>query len=334
MRRYHLEGKGIARLRLIDEAPPAPGAGQLLVALRANSLNQRDLMVVEGRLPIKAGVVPLSDGAGEVVAVGSGVTRFRVGDRVVGAFRQGWITGRIDPALRGAADLGGAIDGMLGAWALLDQQGLARIPDRLSFEEAACFPCAGSTAWSALMGRVAIRPGETVLVQGSGGVSLFALQIARLAGARVIATSSSAAKAERLRTMGAEAVIDYVADPDWHKAVLDLTDGVGVDHIVEVGGAASLARSMQCIRLQGHIAVVGLLGGMAGGLDPMAFISRAISLDGISVGSRVDLEEMMTAFAVAGVLPTIDTRFGFEDAPSAFAHLAAASHFGKVTIVH
>ncbi len=334
MRRYHLNGVGIDALHLSNEPPPEPGQGQVLVRVRANSLNARDMMVIGGLLPKKDAVVPLSDGAGEVIAVGPGVRRVKVGDRVMGAFRQGWIGGRLDPALRGAADLGGALDGMLGEWALLTDEGVVKIPDAMSFEAAACLPCAGVTAWSALMTERTVRPGETVLVQGTGGVSLFSLQIARAAGGRVIAITSSAEKAERLRELGAEAVVNYRETPDWEKAVLDLTNGRGVDHVVEVGGAGTLARSMACTRLQGRISLVGLLDAASSAINPMGFVSRVLTLQGVSVGSRTDLEDLVVALVENGLSPVIGDRFAFEDAKSALRKIEAKQHFGKIVIHH
>jgi NADPH:quinone reductase-like Zn-dependent oxidoreductase len=332
VRRWHLNGKGIEALELCDDPAPLPTGRQVLIDVRANSLNQRDLMVIRGDLPQKPSVTPLSDGAGVVAAVGPDVTRFKAGDRVVGAFRQGWVSGPLDPALRGPADLGAAIDGMLGEWALLDEVGVCRIPDALSFEDAACFPCAGVTAWSALMVGQPIRAGETVLVQGTGGVSLFGLQIARMAGARVIATTSSDQKAERLKSLGAETVIDYRANPDWDEAVLAATGGVGVDRVVEVGGAGTLQRSMKCARIQGRIALIGLLEKPGSEINPMGFMSRVLTLQGVSVGARVDLEDAMRAFAVNGLKPVIDRHFGFEEAKAALAHLQGKHHFGKVVV--
>jgi NADPH:quinone reductase-like Zn-dependent oxidoreductase len=334
VRRYHLKGQGVDALELIDDPPAAPTGRQVLVRVRANSLNQRDLMVIKGQLPQIPSLVPLSDGAGEIAATGPDVTRWKVGDRVVGAFRQGWIAGPLDPALRAHADLGGLMHGMLGEWALLDEQGLCRIPDPLSFEDAACFPCAGVTAWTALMAEQPVRAGESVLVQGTGGVSLFALQIARMAGARVIATTSSDEKAERLLGLGAEAVIDYRTNADWDEAVLAATGGRGVDRTVEVGGAGTLAKSMRCTRLQGRIALVGLLDRSANAVDPMGFVSRALTLQGVSVGARVDLEACMAAFVVNGQRPVIGRRFTFAEAKDALGHLDGKHHFGKVVIVH
>ena len=334
MRRYHFNGKGVDALELRDDPIPEPAHGQVLVRVRANSLNQRDLMVLRGVLPLAPDVVPLSDGAGEVIAVGPGVRRVGVGDRVVAAFRQGWVSGKLDPALRGAADLGAAIDGMLGEWALLREDGVVLIPPQMSFEAAACFPCAGVTAWSALMAGRSVRPGETVLVQGTGGVSLFALQIALAVGARVIATTSTAEKADRLRALGAFDVVNYKENPEWDCAVRDLTDGRGVDRVVEVGGAGTLPRSMRCTRLQGRIALVGLLDSPSAQINPMGFISGVLTMHGISVGCRVDLEDLIATYSANKLTPIVDQLFNFENAKAAYRHLDGKKHFGKVVITH
>lgn len=333
-RRWRFSGIGLECLRLNEEMAPEPGPGEILLRVRATALNARDLMVARGQLMPRAELVPLSDGAGEVIAVGDGVESVKVADRVVAAFRQGWISGPLDPSLRGAADLGCAIDGMLGTWALLGQDGVAHIPPGMSFEEAACFPCAGVTAWRALMAGRTVRPGETVLVLGTGGVSLFAVQIARAAGARVIATTSSQEKVERLNAMGVSIVIDSQNTPDWDLKVLESTGGLGVDHVVEVGGAGSLERSMRCTRLEGRISLVGLLGGTGAAIDPLGFVSRVLTLQGVSVGSRKDLSDVMAAFSANAATPVIDRRFTFEEAPAAYRHLEGRSHFGKVVIVH
>ena len=238
--------KGIDSLTLVERPEPTPGPRQVLVRVRATSLNYRDLITIEGnyaRAAPKPDLIPLSDGAGEVVAVGPGVTRVKVGDRVAGCFMQKWVGGAIDDAAIGSA-MGGAIDGMLTELAVLEEDGVVRLPPGLSFEEGATLPCAAVTAWHALVEIGGIKAGDTVLVLGSGGVSIFALQFAKMFGARVIATSSSKAKAERLKAMGAEAVVDYRATPDWDQEIAKLTGGRGVDITVEVGGAGTLPRSL------------------------------------------------------------------------------------------
>ena len=303
--------------------------------MRATSLNYRDLITVEGkyaRAAPKPDLIPLSDGAGEIVAVGPGVTRLKVGDRVAGCFMQKWIGGAIDEAAQASA-MGGAIDGMLTELAVLEEDGAVVLPAGLSFEQGATLPCAAVTAWHALVEIGQLKAGDTVLVQGSGGVSIFALQFARMFGARVIATSSSAAKAERLKAMGAEAVIDYKATPDWDQEALKLTGGRGADLIVEVGGAGTLPRSFLAARLGGRIAVIGLLTGPSQ-VDPMPILRRNLRVQGLYVGSKQMFESMNRAIAAGGLKPVIDKVFPFAEAKDAYRHLKGQSHFGKIVIAH
>lgn len=303
------------------------------MAVVAVSLNFRDLMVIEGPSPYgeKPGLIPVSDGAGVVVAVGPGVDHVRPGDMVVAAFRPGWIDGRIG-ADRRSADLGGGSDGVLATHVVLPAEALVPKPAALSFEEAACFPCAGVTAWNAVFGGRGLEPCQSLLVQGTGGVSLFALQFARAAGQRVIATTSSADKANLLRALGADHVIDYRSDLEWDKAVLNATGGQGVDRVVEVGGAATFARSMACTRFGGEISVVGVLEGAGGQISPMAFIGRMLTVRGISVGSRAMLEAAMASAVSTGFRPVIDKVFAFDEAKEALSHFKGRGHIGKVVI--
>ena len=326
---------GIDSLTLVDRAEPKPGPRQVLVRVKATSLNYRDLITVEGqyaRAAPKPDLIPLSDGAGEVVAVGPGVSRLKAGDRVAGCFMQKWVGGEIDTAAQASA-MGGAIDGMLAEYAVLEEDGAVLLPKHLSYEEGATLPCAAVTAWHALVEIGEIKAGDTVLVQGSGGVSIFALQFARLAGARVIATSSSKAKAERLRHMGAEAVIDYRASPDWDQEALKLTGGRGCDIVVEVGGAGTLPRSFMAARLGGRIAVIGLLSGMAQ-VDPMPILRRNLRVQGLYVGSRQMFDAMNRAIEAAALKPVIDKVFPFAQAKDAYRHLKSQQHFGKIVITH
>ncbi|TAJ42626.1 MAG: NAD(P)-dependent alcohol dehydrogenase [Reyranella sp.] len=327
--------KGIDSLTLADRPDPAPGPRQVLVRVRATSLNYRDLLTIEAqyaRAAPKADLIPLSDGAGEVVAVGPGVSRVKVGDRVAGCFMQKWIGGAIDEAAQASA-MGGAIDGMLTELAVLEEDGVVQLPAGLSFEEGATLPCAGLTAWHALVEIGNIKAGDVVQILGSGGVSIFALQFAKMFGARVIATSSSAAKAERLKKMGAEAVIDYKATPDWDKETLRLTGGRGADITVEVGGAGTLPRSFMATRLGGRIAVIGLLTGMAQ-VDPMPILRRNLRVQGLYVGSKQMFEGMNRAIAANGLRPVIDKVFPFAEAKEAYRHLKSQNHFGKIVIAH
>lgn len=299
--------------------------------IAAVSLNYRDLAIA--RDPLARGIalprVPCSDGAGEVIAVGPGVTRFRPGDRVMSCFFQRWGAGPITPEAMASA-LGGPIDGVLAEEVVSSEDGLTPIPAHLSSAEAATLPCAALTAWHALVESGRLRPGETVLCLGTGGVSLFAIQIAKLAGARPILVSSSQAKLERVAALGPAATVDRSARPDWEKAVLELASGAGVDHVVEVGGGGTLARSIEATRIGGHVALIGILQG--GAIDPTPIMRKSIRLQGVYVGSRVMQEAMVRAFAAADLRPVIDRRFPFEEAPDAFRALERAEHVGKIVI--
>ncbi|MDA8050760.1 MAG: NAD(P)-dependent alcohol dehydrogenase [Rhodospirillales bacterium] len=323
---------GLEVLRLGEEAGKRPEPGEVRVRMRAAALNYRDLMVVEGRYgrgTVPPDLVPLSDGAGEVVETGAGVTRFKPGERVAGTFFQGWIGGEISPVDHARA-LGGAIDGVLAEERLFREDGLVAIPDHLSFEEAATLPCAALTAWNALFTARRLRPGETVLVLGTGGVSTFALQFAHAAGARVIATSSSDAKLERMRALGATDLINYRSHPEWEKEVWRLSSGRGVDHVVEVGGAGTLPRSVASARHGGAVHLIGVLTG--GEIDPTAILRRSVTVRGVFVGSREMFEAMNRMIAFSGLRPVIDRVFSFAEAKDAYRHLKAAGHVGKVVI--
>ncbi len=332
MRAYQLpQGTGIDALIKVDLPQPRPSARQVSIRVVACSLNFRDLAIALGtyRMPTKPHLVPLSDGAGEVVEIGAGVSRVKVGDRVAGCFFQRWIGGPPSADTHSSA-LGGGIDGMLREYAVLEEDGVVKLPAHLSFEEGATLPCAAVTAWHALVEHARIVAGQTVLVQGTGGVSIFALQFARLMGAQVIVTSSSEEKLARARELGATHGINYKANPEWDKAVIDLSDG-GVDHVVEVGGPGTLARSLRAIRIGGKITLIGVLSGAAE-INPMLIFSRRANLQGISVGSLQMFEAMNRAIATSGLRPVIDKVLPFEDAPAAYRYLQSAQHLGKVVI--
>jgi len=333
MRAYQIaKSAGIDSLVEVDRPMPSPGYRQVLVKVAACSLNFRDLAIVLGRyrFPSKADLVPLSDGAGEVVAVGDGVTRFKAGDRIASCFFQRWSGGRAEPDTQASA-LGGALDGMLAEYAVLEEDGVVRVPDHLSLEEAATLPCAAVTAWHALVEHGRTIPGSRVLVQGTGGVSIFALQLAKLHGAEIAIISSSDDKLARAKAMGATHLVNYKTSPEWDKALLDKLGGTGVDQVVEVGGSGTLTRSVNVLRVGGCVSLIGVLAGPAE-FNPSAILPKRANLQGISVGSRQMFEAMNRAIGVNGLRPIIDKVFGFGDAREAYKHLQSGAHFGKVVI--
>ena len=333
MRLYRLpKHTGIDDLTLAEADTPKPGRGQVLVRMRAASLNFRDLLVANGRYMLSAlppDLVPLSDGAGEVVALGEGASRVHVGDRVAGIFMQSWLGGEMETA-NGQSALGGAVDGVLAEYKVFDEQGLVHVPAHLSFEQAATLPCAAVTAWNALFGLRPLVAGQSVLVQGTGGVSMFALQLAHAAGARVIATSSSGEKLERARALGASDGINYRAVPEWQDVVRALTDGRGVDHVVEVGGPGTIERSVRATRHGGIVTMIGVM--TRGTLDPLAVFAGGAIVRPIYVGSRQMFEAMNAAIALHRIEPVVDRVFAFEEAREAYRHLKGATHVGKVVV--
>jgi NADPH:quinone reductase-like Zn-dependent oxidoreductase len=333
MRGYRLHafgGPDALRMEVLPD--PRPGTGEALVRIRAAALNFRDLLVAKGQygrnLPLP--LIPLSDGAGEVAEVGPGVTRVKPGDRVAATFMTGWLDGPPSEEKARTA-LGGAVDGVLAEVRVFPQEALVPVPEHLSYEEASTLPCAAVTAWHALMEGRGLTPGDTVLVQGTGGVSLFALQFARLAGARVIATSSKDDKLQRARTLGACDGINYRSTPDWDKAVRALTDGVGVDHVIEVGGAGTLGKSLKAVRMGGRISLIGVLSG-AGDVSFVPILMRNIDVQGIFVGSRAMFEAMNRAITLHQLRPVVDRVFAFDQVPAALQYLETGAHFGKVVI--
>jgi NADPH:quinone reductase-like Zn-dependent oxidoreductase len=334
MRVFEIQKFGLENLNLADRPDPQPGHGQVLIRVRAVSLNFRDHLMVAGaynpkqKLPL----IPCSDGAGEVLATGPGVTRVKPGDRVMGAFSQTWIAGEPTRA-KLAGTLGGPLDGMLAEQVVLHEDGVTPVPAHLSYEEAATLPCAAVTAWHALVVQGGLKAGDTVLVQGTGGVSIFALQFARMFGARVIVTSSSDAKLEKAKALGADGLINYKTTPDWEKPARELTGGVGLDHIIEVGGAGTLSKALKCVRIGGIVHVIGVLSGNApADFSVIPILMQNVRLQGVLVGSRETFEQMNRAVAQNGLRPVLDRTFPFADARDAFAHMAAGAHFGKIVI--
>lgn len=324
---------GLEKLTLAERAEPEPGPGQVLLRMHAAALNARDLMMVRGqynpRQPLP--LVPGSDGMGEVAALGAGVERVKVGARVAPIFSQGWISG--EPTRRKMrSTLGGPLDGTLAESMVVDAEGVVPLPEHLSPEEAATLPTAGLTAWNALVGFGGLPPGRTVLIQGTGGVSIFALQFAALLGARVILTSSSDAKLERGRALGAVETINYVEFPDWGKRARELSGGDGVDVVVEVGGAGTLEQSLVAVRPGGRISLIGVLSGGASQLGITPIFMKQVRVQGILVGSREDFEQMNRAVAAHQLRPAVSRVFPLDQVREALAHLDGGSHFGKVCV--
>ncbi len=312
---------------------PSVGRGQVLIRVHAVSLNYRDILVATGRYryPTYApSLIPVSDGAGEIVEIGDGVREFTKGDRVAGIFSQSWQGG--DQASEDSnTTLGGAVDGMLAEYVLLDQSGVVKLPDYLTYEEASTLPIAAVTAWNALYGLKAVRPGQTVLTMGTGGVSTFAIQLAHAAGARVIATSSSDDKLARARALGADETINYLSTPEWQVEILRMTGGRGVDHVVEIGGTGTLARSIASTRPGGVVSLIGLLAPGAS-IDPLPILVRGPIVRGVMVGSRKTFAQLNEALTYHKLKPVIDRIFGFDEAKAALNYLNTGGHVGKIVI--
>jgi NADPH:quinone reductase-like Zn-dependent oxidoreductase len=327
-------GRGLESWKRVELPDPTPGPGQVLIRVKAVALNPRDLMIVGGYFPIppKDRAIPVSDGAGDIVAVGPGVTRWKVGDRVFGSYYPHWHDGPFPPDAELHA-LGGPLDGMLAQLVTLPETGVIRVPDPLNYEEAATLPVAALTAWNAVMESVPrMNPGATVLTLGTGGVSLFAIQFALACGFRVIATTSSQVKAGRLRSLGVSDVINYNENPNWQQEVLRLTNGLGVDQVIEVGGTGTLPKSLESVRSGGLVSLIGLLTGFADPIDTSSILFNKIRLQGAGVGSTQMAKSMTHTIAVLKLKPVIAEVFGFEQAKDALAKLQGAQSIGKIVI--
>ena len=333
MKAYEINNFGIDDLTLTDREILPTGANEVKVKFHAVSLNYRDLMMVKGiyNPRLKTPLVPFSDGAGEVTEVGEAVTKFKTGDRVMPIFMQSWIDGAIDGAKARTA-LGGDFDGCLREFGTFDEQGLVCIPDHFSYEEAATLPCAAVTAFHALFESCGIKPDDTILLQGTGGVSIFALQLASVLGCRVIITSSSDEKLERAKELGATDVINYKTTEDWDKKVLELTEKRGVDTVVEVGGAGTMQKSVNAVKVGGHIAVIGVLSGK-GDFNPTSILMKSVRLQGIYVGSRQMFEDMNRFLcSYSHIKPVIDKTFEFSEVKNALKYMESGAHFGKIVV--
>lgn len=333
MKAYEINEFGIENLTLAERDEPTPNAGEVKVKFHAASLNYRDLMMVTGKYNprLKTPLVPFSDGAGEVVEIGADVTKFKIGDRVTPIFMQGWLDGAVD-AQKARTALGGDLDGCLREFGTFDEHGLVCIPDHFSYEEAATLPCAAVTAYNALYCSGSLKPDDTVLLQGTGGVSIFALQLASVIGCRVIITSSNDEKLQKAEELGATDFINYKTTEDWEKRVLELTEKRGVDHVIEVGGSGTMQKSVTAVRVGGHVAVIGVLSGK-GDFNPTSLLMKSARLQGIYVGSRQMFEDMNRVFCQHTQLkPVIDRTFEFSEVKDALKYMEAGAHFGKIVV--
>jgi len=333
MKGWRISSFGISNLEQFEAPVPKPGPTQVVVKVHAASLNYRDLMMVKGFYNPKMELprIPCSDGAGEIVEVGEEVSSLKPGDRVAGIFMQRWLDG--PPSLpKQKAELGGDIDGMLAEFVVLDATGVVKFPSHLSYEEAATLPCAAVTAWNAVVTKGSLEPGDAVVIQGTGGVSIFALQFAKMLGARVLGTSSSDEKLDRAKALGLDAGLNYKSTPDWAEWVATETGGQGADLIVEVGGAGTFAQSLKAVRVGGTIAQIGVLSQSQEPLQIAAILRKQVRVQGIFVGSRANFEAMNQAISLHNMKPEIDSVFAFKDAQAAFQTMEAASHFGKIVI--
>lgn len=334
MKAYEIQQFGIENLSLVERETPQPTETEVLVKIHATSLNYRDLMMVQGTYnpKLKLPLVPFSDGAGEIVAVGDAVRKWQPGDRVMPIFMQGWHDGEVD-FKKARTTLGGDFDGCLREFAAFEENGLVRIPDHLSYEEAATLPCAGLTAYHALFISGCLKPDDTVLLLGTGGLSMFALQFASVYGCRTIVTSSHNEKLEKAKRLGADDLINYKEREDWDRAVLELTEKRGVDHVIEVGGAGTLQKSLNAVKMGGHVAVIGALSGGKGEISPVTILMKSIKVQGVFVGSRQMFEQMNQMLCLHSHLkPVIDKVFEFGEIKDALRHMETGAHFGKIVV--
>ncbi len=324
-------GEGLSGLKAAERDISKPGPGEILVKMKASSINYRDLMMIKNAsvIGIAEGRIPNSDGAGIVEEAGEGVTSFKAGDRVVGCFFQDWEDGPIGDAVMQSA-LGGPIDGVLAEYVILKEKSALPVPEGLSFEEAATLPCAAVTAWNCLIDKGGARPGDTALILGTGGVSVFSQQIAAVSGIRTIATSSSDEKLERIKALGANELINYRQNPDWEKEVLELTGGRGVDVVIEVGGAGTLPKSIDSVRVGGTISLVGVLTG--GMIDPTSIMRKSVKLQGIYVGPRAMFRKLLQAVDTQDIKPVVEKTVPFDEALEAYRLMESGAHFGKIVI--
>lgn len=333
MKAYEMTEFGIDNLAIVERDVPDPALGEVLVKMHAASLNYRDIMVVSGTYNprMKLPSIPLSDGAGEIVSIGEGVTKWKVGMRVCSTVIAGWYNGEPSAQKSKTAIAAGGADGILREFATFSEESIVSVPEHLSFEEAATLPCAAVTAWNALVVSGRTKTGETVLTLGTGGVSVFALQIAKHFGAKIFSTSSSDEKLAKVRELGADEIINYRTHEDWDKLVLELTGGQGVDHVIEVGGTGTLTKSVKSVRVGGHIALIGALD-MAGEFNCVPVFMKGIRMQGIFVGSRKMFEELNVMIDESKMKPVIDRVFDFDQAREALHYMESGSHFGKIVI--
>ena len=333
MKSFEIQEFGIENLTVVERDTPRPGPFEVLVRMKAASLNFRDLMVVRGiyNPKMRRPLVPLSDGVGVVEEVGAGVTRVKKGDRVAAAFMQAWVDGPVTKE-KGKSALGGATDGVLREYAVFHEQGLVHVPENLSDVEAATLPCAGVTAWHALFEHAPLTPGESVLLQGTGGVSTFGLLFARAAGLRTILTSSSDEKIARARELGADETINYKRTPDWDLEARKLSDGLGVDHVIEVGGSDTMTRSLAAVKMEGVVSVIGALTGAQPSVSPLPILMNSIRVQGIYVGSRSMFERMNRAIRFHNIKPIVDKVFPWIEYNEALRYMEHQSHFGKICL--